>query len=503
MARHLFTACVLVVLALSTTRVEALATNECRTGRGSNWTCCLCPWFDCNRRIFAESDFNDFAEALDSTDWIEVVNSEPELVLWKEPAPSLVPTTIRAKVRFAVDIADVDTVVDLLTDVSQRRKWDTVTAATEIVRSCAPDRHRIMYSVMKIASVALDRDFLYALSGPKTTNECTIILQKDVGCPPHHDCYPADPAGAVVRGKVGRSGMRVCPTSLDNGVARSFVELLLDYDVGATDASPDAVSTAAQLTLTNWYRNLVNHVNGRGGASTDSSVKTPYPFHKHFVRELIRDEFNCDPDASWRTIMNGSAPTGTSVCMRHWVGTNTFAFKSFHVVDDVTPCDVARILTSYSTRSSWDRTFPKIDVVEKHRHYHVLYWVLGLPPPFVNRDVVLYMTVRRLDDGGYVILYRNADSECRRPVPGLVRAVAYPSAVFIHPTPPKETKKGSVVSYYLHMDIGPGVQERDFASMLRGRAYWTSALLSHYKKIGGGNSPIETSFDFTSIGGCN
>eukprot|EP00118_Oscarella_pearsei_P024777 m.306780 g.306780 ORF g.306780 m.306780 type:complete len:478 (+) comp41579_c0_seq1:1014-2447(+) len=448
-------------------------TNVCRAQRRNESSCCC----SCEP-IFTDGDFDAFASSLHVKHWVEVVNSEPELIVWKHgDDAATAATAIRAKVQFDLRGSDVDSTVALLTDVEQRLSWDVVTAAAKVTKTCPQHRQKIIHSVMKISLAALDRDFLQVI-GERKASGCTVILQRDSPCL----CVPVDPVGAVIRGSVGNSGMRVCP--LPDGSSGSVVEFLLDYDIGkpATD-----LTASAQLIVTSWFRDLVNHVNGNGAADPNAAAaKIPYPFHKKFTDELLNEEYKCDLGAGWKTIANKQQIA--TICFRHWAGTDTFAFKSFYTIPNMTPCEITKILTSYSTRSTWDRTFPKIDVIEKHSHYHVIYWVLGLPPPYVNRDVVLYTTARPLPDGGYVILYKNADKDCRSPVEGLVRAIAYPSAIFVHPQ-----GNGSAVSYNLHMDIGPGIKEKHYEAILRSRVHWKAALTSYSAKVG--TASLQSDFD--------
>jgi hypothetical protein len=94
--------------------------------------------------------------------------------------------------------------------------------------------------------------------------------------------------------------------------------------------------------------------------------------------------------------------------------------KGFLHLPGVSAEDAVEMITNLDIRSRWDKQFYIIETLETHEDYKVVYWVVGLPSPCSDRDIVQYTTVKQ-EPGQTIVLYKNADYEKPPVRPNLIR----------------------------------------------------------------------------------
>ncbi|XP_062500634.1 uncharacterized protein LOC134177875 [Corticium candelabrum] len=393
-------------------------------------------------------------------------------------------TSIKARLCFTVREVSPNAVVSHLSGVQEHTHCNTALQA-HVLETCAT--YDAFYSIRKFSGLKLDRDFLEAVAVRQDTNTvaCTIVAQKNVANPYANVLYPPDTQNRVVRGTVHLSGARVCPAADGQN---TDVCLLVNYDINES-VSSSAADRIARNILARWHKNLQSC-----SQNDDSPTSTPtVSLSQRVVKELIAAERDHSEVDGWNHIPGTDK---ADVYFKHWAGTTVYAFKSFYKVS-VPACTLVNILTDYSSRSRWDLTFPQVTILNNDTNVQTVHWELLLHEPFVNRDAILHSTLVQLPARGHLIGYINAEDDQLPPHPGIVRAIAYPSAIFIRPHP--HIPKKSFVSYNLHMDLGQGISPVQYKALLRIRILWANWVEQFYEKLitTGTLGNIKSSFEVT------
>lgn len=393
------------------------------------------------------------------------------------------------KARLCFTIADVPAgeMVPLFSYTKRRPDCDTA-LQSHLLESCP--NHEVFYSVHKFSPLRVDRDFLQtAAVRHDSTSGCTIIAHKDVVSDYATARFPPDNSNSVIRGTVNPSGVRVCSAA---GGQNTDVCILVNYDI-KEQVNPQTADSIAHNALSQWHANVIG-CSAQDVNPTTTSSHSADPIPDHVTDELIANENDHSATNGWKAVATSNR---ASTYYKHWAGTTTYAFKSFYKVS-IPACTLTQIMTDYSARATWDPTFPHISVLNMDSDTHTIHWLLALPQPFLNRDVVLYSTIKSLSSGGHAIIYINAKHNQRPQRAGIVRAIAYPSAIFVHPDP-QDPLHSSLMSYNLHMDLGKGIRPAEYEALLQGRNFLLTLLENYFQTTvdAGTLSDIQSDFGIT------
>ena len=438
---------------------------------------------------FTEREFQEVMAAISDTSasWRELHYKKGKLQRFDTPTEN--GAAIKARLCFTVANVAAHEIVPLFSYTDKRGGCDTA-LQSRLLETCP--RNHVFYSVHKFTPLKLDRDFLQVISVRQdSTTGCTTIVHKSATGKHVTAEFPPDTNNVVVRGTVKPSGVQVCSAP---GGQNTDVCMLVNYDV-KEQVTSDVADSIATVALSRWYIKVTECL--AKDTPVPSSLPDPIPKHAipdHVINELIANEEDHSTVNCWKSVSE-SPKAGTY--FKHWAGTTTYAFKSFYKAA-IPSCILMKIITDYHSRATWDPTFPRVEILQKDGNTHLIHWLLGLPHPFINRDVVLYSTIKNLQSGGHVIVYINAKHRLRPRQAGIVRAIAYPSAIFIHPDP-EDSLHSSLISYNMHMDLGKDISPSDYVYLLQGRDIW-AMLLEHYytNQVNAGTlSDIHSSYDVT------
>ena len=394
---------------------------------------------------------------------------------------------IKARLCFTVANVPARQIVPLFS-YTKGRQGCNAALKSRLVESC--QNNHVVYSVYKFSPLKLDRDFLQAVAvRHDSTTDCTIIAHKSASNADTNTEFPPDTNNVVVRGTVKPSGVQVCSAARGRN---TDVCILVNYDI-KEQVSSDIADSIAQDFLSGWHAKVAE-CSAQDTAATPVRSSSLDSIPNRVINELIANEKEHSSVNGWKNVSE-SPKAGTY--FKHWAGTTTYAFKSFYKAA-IPSCILMKIITDYHSRATWDPTFPHVEILQKDGNTHLIHWLLGLPHPFINRDVVLYSTMKSLPSGGHVIVYINTKDTQRLPQAGIVRATAYPSAIFIHPDP-QDPIHSSLMSYNMHMDLGKGIRPGEYQGLLQGRAKWLQLLEMYYNKQGNARalSDIHSSYDIS------
>lgn len=420
---------------------------------------------------FTETEFQEVTGAMSdsSASWRDLPSTHGKLQRFDTPTEN--GAAIKARLCFTVPAVAAHEVTPFFSYTDKRLGCDA-TLQARLLETC-PTNH-LFYSVQKFSPSRLDRDFLQLISlrlDRKTG--CTTIAHKSASSIHAIRDFPADTNNVVIRGTVNPSGVQVCPAA---GGQNTDVCMLVNYDI-KEQVTSDVADSIAQNTLSRWYTKVTECLE-KDTSATPGSSSSSDPIPKHAiphkaVEELIASEKDIQ---GWLSISDSPK---ASTYFKHWAGTTTYAFKSFYNNIAIPPCTLMKIITDYNSRATWDPTFPRVEILQKNDNTHLIHWLLQLPNPFINRDVILYSTIKPLPSGGHVIVYINAKHTPRPEQAGIIRATAYPSAIFIHPHPDDPVNL-SQISYNMHMDLGKDIRKSDYMYLLQGREMWVMMLEQYY-----------------------
>jgi hypothetical protein len=434
------------------------------------------------REQFSDGDFDQVKAMMTDTSklWRELPYNVNYGKLWRYDDPSMDiqrktqstvvgEAVIKARLCFTVANFPARKMVPLFSYADRQQGCHSALKA-RLVESC-PNNH-IVYLVHKFSPLKVDRDFLQAVAVRKdSATDCTIVAHKSAPNANTNTEFPPHANNVVVRGTVRPSGVQVCSAA---GGINTDVCILVNYDI-KEQVKSDIADSIARDVLSRWHDKVVDCSTQDTGASPIRS-KSLDPVPDKVISELIANEKEHSAVNGWKNVSESS---NAKTYYKHWAGTTTYAFKSFYKAA-VPSCTLMKIITDYHSRANWDPTFPHVEILQKDGNTHLIHWLLGLPHPFINRDVVLYSTIKRLPSGGFVIVYVNSKDK-KAPQAGVVRAVAYPSAIFIHPDR-QDPERSSLMSYNMHMDLGKGIRPGQYQNLLQGRAKWLQLLEMYYNE---------------------
>jgi hypothetical protein len=155
--------------------------------------------------------------------------------------------------------------------------------------------------------------------------------------------------------------------------------------------------------------------------------------------------------------------------------------KGFLHLPGVSAEDAVEMITNLDIRSRWDKQFYIIETLETHEDYKVVYWVVGLPSPCSDRDIVQYTTVKQ-EPGQTIVLYKNADYEKPPVRPNLIRGETILSGTIIRPDP--EDPNSSKVSILIQSDL-KGWIPKFVINLVVSKApgAWRKELLKFYNEV--------------------
>lgn len=169
------------------------------------------------------------------------------------------------------------------------------------------------------------------------------------------------------------------------------------------------------------------------------------PFTEEDLQKILHEEQNNSAEEGWSFVKRNES---CEIWRKNERDKPVHLIKGFLNFPGIPPEKVVEMIHNLDVRKEWDKQFPVIEVLEHHKHYRVVYWLVKMPPLVADRDIVQYIGRRHDEDTNTTyLLYRNATHSERPERKGIVRAETILSGVIIRPDPedPTNSTKMSIM----------------------------------------------------------